>query len=251
MADANAMRSSRNYAHLLAEALGARLTDLTIGGATTATILDTPQRLGLRRFPPQIDGLPRDADLVTITAGGNDLRFAASLLKAGWAGWFAQHALTRSLGRRWSAGVVPPIGPEDVERAASGLARVVDGVRARVPSARILLVDYLTIVGAETVPAENVPLDAATIAGFRQVGLQLDQAFATAAQRSGAELVRISALSASHALGSPEPWVVGFAPTFRGITAFHPTAAGMQAIAGALASYLDGRAPGTTPSRVR
>ncbi len=74
-----AMRSSRNYAHLTATALGARLIDATISGATTDTILTVPQRVGVTRFPPQIDSIDPtlDLDLVTITAGGNDLDYSS------------------------------------------------------------------------------------------------------------------------------------------------------------------------------
>jgi hypothetical protein len=35
-------RSARNYPHLLAEQLGAELTDLTVSGATTAGCPTTP-----------------------------------------------------------------------------------------------------------------------------------------------------------------------------------------------------------------
>lgn len=77
--DRSALRSGRDYPHLLAERLGAELTDLTVSGATTATILDRPQRT-VRGcwFPPQADGIPADADLGTITAGGNDLGYMAA-----------------------------------------------------------------------------------------------------------------------------------------------------------------------------
>ena len=44
-ADKRAWRSSPNYAHLLADRLGCDLTDLTVSGATTATILERPQRM--------------------------------------------------------------------------------------------------------------------------------------------------------------------------------------------------------------
>src|SRR3569623_115027 len=44
VADAGAMRAARNYPHLLAERLGAELTDLTVSGATTGTILSKAQR---------------------------------------------------------------------------------------------------------------------------------------------------------------------------------------------------------------
>ena len=59
--DAAASRSGRNYAHQLAERLGAELVDLTVSGATTANVLDTPQQtpdgtISLPRsmvFPPR------------------------------------------------------------------------------------------------------------------------------------------------------------------------------------------------------
>ena len=76
--DIQAMRSTRNYPHLLANALGAHLVDLTVSGATTANILHTPQQtMTGREFAPQLNGVPFDADLVTITAGGNDIQFIA------------------------------------------------------------------------------------------------------------------------------------------------------------------------------
>src|SRR5438067_9178958 len=58
IADRAAGRSERNYAHLLAERLGAGLTDLTVSGATTATILEQSQRTLRHRFPPQLSGVP-------------------------------------------------------------------------------------------------------------------------------------------------------------------------------------------------
>src|ERR1700712_5049402 len=75
-----AQRSRRNYPHLVAEALGADLVDLTVGGATTATILDEPQttQSGVQ-FEPQINGVPTEASIVTVTAGGNDLGLIGSM----------------------------------------------------------------------------------------------------------------------------------------------------------------------------
>ena len=56
--DRTAGRSGRNYAHLLAQAPGAELTDATVSGATTATILNTHQRTLGRRHPPQVRAVP-------------------------------------------------------------------------------------------------------------------------------------------------------------------------------------------------
>lgn len=182
--DVAAMRSGANYAHLLAQRLGARLTDLTVSGATTGTILDTPQTAwnGVS-IPPQIDGLPADAELVTITAGGNDLGFIGATMSAAAraAGPDSGVAALLAAMARGSAGdaagdiadggaaessdgpspsgdgtasrgadlapVLPPVPvptDDDVERTAAWLARVVDAVRDRAPRARVLLVDYLS-----------------------------------------------------------------------------------------------------------
>ncbi|OII18442.1 hypothetical protein BIV01_02545 [Curtobacterium sp. MCBA15_013] len=75
------MRSGNNYAHQLADRLGAELVDRTVSGATTANVIDTPQEVAEGvSFPPQIDGLPTNADVVTVPAGGNDLHFAGAML---------------------------------------------------------------------------------------------------------------------------------------------------------------------------
>jgi lysophospholipase L1-like esterase len=237
--DRAAGRSGRNYAHLLAERLGARLTDLTVSGATTATILEQPQRTLRRRFPPQVAGLPADADLVTITAGGNDLGYIGGLTRAAFAGRLARRPLTRRIGRAILRTAIPAATDEDVEGAATGLVRVVRAVRARVPEATVVLVDYLPVLGPATATSREVPLRPVDIAAFRNVAAGLDAAFEAAAGRTGAQLLRASVLGAEHALGSPRPWVTGYRPG-RGAVAFHPNAAGMAAVAGALVDLLSG-----------
>ncbi|MHC5794878.1 SGNH/GDSL hydrolase family protein [Lacisediminihabitans sp. FW035] len=248
--DRAAGRSGRNYAHLVAEFYGSRLTDLSVSGATTSTILDTSQRLRTRRFAPQISLLPEECDLVLITAGGNDLGYSFSLWRAGWGGWLSKRRLLAGIGRRLTRGAVPTAGPYDVARAAAGLARVVSEVRSRSPHARVLLVDYPTVIGATTTTSSAVPLDDSALKLFRRVGQLLTSAFEDAAASSAAELVQVSALSEDHAVESEEPWMVGFAPRFSGIPAFHPNAAGHAAIARAIERYLMAYplAPGTRPA---
>jgi lysophospholipase L1-like esterase len=234
LVDRTAMRSGRNYPHLLAARLGAALTDLTVSGATTGTILDQPQRARPgRTFPPQAQGIPADADLVTVTAGGNDLGYAAGMLRAAWAGWLRSRPLTRPLGSALGRAAPPPATEAAVEGAASGLVRVVETARARAPRARVVLVDYLTVLGPDTRTGPAVPLSADEITAFRRVADRLAQAFATAARRTGADLLQASALSADHALGSAEPWVTAFRPSPRHVP-FHPCAEGMRAVADAL-----------------
>jgi hypothetical protein len=97
----------------------------------------------------------------------------------------------------------------------------------------MVLVDYLTVLGQNTRPGPSTPFEPSEIAAFRRISDRLASAFAAAAERNNADLVRASALSAGHALGSSEPWVTGFRPAMRPVP-FHPSPAGMAAGANAI-----------------
>lgn len=228
--DVDAGRSGRNYPRLLAEALGAELVDLSVSGATTATILDEPQvAMTGARFAPQIEGVPAAADLVTVTAGGNDLRFAGSLLFTAWNRVAPGGPMARMLEADFGAGIPAPTR-DDVDRTASGLVSVVERVRRKAPRARVVLVDYLTVIGTGTGP--GLPFEQAEIDAFRGIQHALEAAYRTAAERSGAELVAVSRVSREHAVGSADPWVQPFLPDLATTGAsFHPNADGMAAVA--------------------
>jgi hypothetical protein len=109
----------------------------TVSGATTSTILEKPQWKAWRRFSPQMDGIPVDADLITVTAGGNDLRYAGAMLFAALAGWLRARPATRPIGKSISGKAAPAAMDADVARVASGLERVVErlgvALRGRMP----------------------------------------------------------------------------------------------------------------------
>jgi lysophospholipase L1-like esterase len=233
VADAAAMRSARNYPHLLAERLGARLVDLSVSGATTANLLDTPQEtFDGAALPPQLEGVPADADLVTITAGGNDLGFIAGMLYAAWSRVDPTSPILTMLDAVPSGGDAP-LTDAALESATVGLSRVVERVRARAPGARIFLVDYLHPLDASSISA--TPFDEAEITALLDVQDAIDRMFRDAARRSGAELLAASSLSVGHALGSPTPWVQPFREELAEAGgSFHPNEAGMTAIAAAL-----------------
>jgi lysophospholipase L1-like esterase len=226
--DWGAMRSGRNYAHVAAARLGARLTDLTVSGAVTANILDQPQRVLLRSYPPQLAGVPAGADLVTVTAGGNDLGYIKAA--AGACGAAVVGAVTR--GRiRVEPDDIPAPAPAVVDAAAEGLIQIVAALRHRCPGARVILVDYLPLFSGQTLPQVDVPLTAAQIAALRARYDGVIAAFAQAAETSGATLVQASVLGRGHELGSPAPWVNGFHLAGRGfLSSLHPNAAGMRAV---------------------
>jgi len=230
--DVHAMRSGRNYPHVLAELLGAQLTDATVSGATTATILDTPQQTmtGVQ-IPPQLQSLPQTADLVTVTAGGNDLRYAGSMLFTAWNKVQPGGPIAEMMGVDFADGIPVP-GAQDIGRAVAGLTEIVERARAHAPKARVLLVDYLTVVGDRTAPGPGIPFEREDIDAFRAIQTALEAAYATAAQQSGAELVAVSRASRDHALGSDDPWVSPFAQNLNDTGgSFHPNATGMAAVA--------------------
>jgi lysophospholipase L1-like esterase len=237
--DAGAMRSGSNYAHLLAEAIGARLVDLTVSGATTANILDTPQQtMTGEDYPPQILGVPANADLVTITAGGNDLRFIGSMLFAAWSkadpkGWITQ-MLAENV-----ADAIPEVAAHEVNTVAEGLARIASAVRQHARGARIILVDYLTVVTERTPTGSHDPFTADELSAVLRVQQSLAEAYRIAAARANVDLLAVSELSRDHGIESTRPWVFGFQPDVeKTMASFHPNRDGMQAVADMLAEIL-------------
>ncbi|MCK2219459.1 SGNH/GDSL hydrolase family protein [Actinomadura sp. ATCC 31491] len=232
-------RSGRNYPHQVADALGLRLTDVTRSGATTADVLE-----GRRRVPPQVDAVTEGTALVTITVGGNDLGYIGGLIKAGLAAAIARRLSRRAA--RWVRDRVSlEVDGDRVEAAERAMTAVGEAVRRRAPAARVLFVDYLTIVGsceqAAAVPAPLLPLTPAELRQAARTAELLAEAFAAAAGRSGAELVRASAASLGHGPLSPEPWVTGYqgSPLRRkAAVPYHPTQAGMTAVAGLVVEHL-------------
>jgi len=210
VADAGAMRSAKNYAHQLAESLEAELVDLSVSGATTANVIDTPQLSPDGSvFPPQVDGLPADADAITVTAGGNDLQFAGAMSYVAWRGLEPESPIVAMLGEIFPNGIPAPT-VEAVEAATAGLVTVVERAREKAPNARILLVDYLTVLDADSL--EYTPFTADELEQFLVIQTAIRTVFRDAAAQTNADLIRASALSAGHALGSSDPWVQPFQP---------------------------------------
>ena len=240
--DRGAMRSGRNYPHQVAEALDLRLIDATVSGATTATVLHTPQRTLTGRRPPQIESMVPEADLVTITIGGNDLGYIGKLTAGSFLGTVAGLPLIlptlRSAIRSRSRFAT---APEAFETVAASIAEIVTEVRAIAPAARVVLVDYLTVIGSHAQRSRVLPLTEDEQALVRATADGLADAFVTAAKAADTELVRASVASVDHGVGSPEPWVTGFEwgnPMRQGRIPYHPTLAGMTAVAQMLIDLL-------------
>jgi hypothetical protein len=137
---------------------------------------------------------------------------------------------------------LPVLGPrlrDQLDPAARdvALAQVADSliavgreVRRRAPSARVLFVDYLTLLPPEGTPAP--PLAAADVTVARHVADTLKQLTEAAASATGCELVRAADASVDHHAWSNEPWTSRLGLPLPGRPApLHPNAAGMRAVA--------------------
>lgn len=218
-APVRAARSARNYPHLVAEQLGLHLIDVTYSGATTAHVLDEPQH----GTPPQITALDGTETLVTVTIGGNDVGYVPMLMAAGLPRVVRLLPSVRDLFDR-TARDRALVALED------SLRRVGRTVRERAPRARVLFVDYLTLLP----PAGTVapPLSDVDVALGRRIADTLERLTGEAATETGCEWVRAADASRNHHAWSAQPWTTrpGL-PWPRRPAPLHPNAAGMRAVA--------------------
>jgi lysophospholipase L1-like esterase len=241
------MRSGQNYPHLLAQQLNAELTDLTVSGATLLNITVDPQTVLFSKetFPVQISNLPEDADIITITAGGNDINYIGGMLYDAWVATLpgailntiiqCVRALTSAVSSQPPAQTSDPLSPSEM---AVRLGGVLDKIHKRAPRARIFVVEYLAVLGPDTRHGQDIPFNQEKLEHHRGVASALQQAYAVAAEGRGnwCERVPVHELSQGHALGSKEPWVGGFdlASVVRRGPIFHPNLDGMKAVASLL-----------------
>ena len=216
-------RSARHYPHLVASELGLDLVDVTYSGATTAHVL-RESRLGAA---PQVDALDGSETLVTVTIGGNDVGYLPLLFVA---------CLP------WPARWVPLLGcrirqlrdrsarDRALDDVAGSLRQVGDTLRERAPQARVLFVDYLTLLppaGRAAAPLSNADADLG-----RHIAAALERLTADAAEATGCEVVKAGEASREHHAWSVDPWTMRFGPPWpRRPAPFHPNASGMRAVA--------------------
>ncbi|KAI1630717.1 SGNH hydrolase-type esterase domain-containing protein [Biscogniauxia mediterranea] len=231
--DKAAYRSGANFGSLSAKRIGARLTDLSVGGSTLLNLLNEPQYSGGKTFAPQVDDLPADAHVVLVLSGGNDIGYIGGFFADTLNSWFwgLGSALTRlyaySRDVKWTTDL-------STEELAERYGRALDAIHAKAPSAKVIVVEYFTMLGPDTEPGKSVPFGADRIEHHKAVAARLLDATHRAVQGRSPWCTKIglAAASESRALGSPEPWVSGFNwKLFRDGAAYHPNAEGMKGAA--------------------
>jgi lysophospholipase L1-like esterase len=217
-----AMRSTNNYPHLVAKKLGLQLVDVTYSGATTANVLRQSQ-FGAR---PQVNALDGSEELVTVTIGGNDVGYVPMLFAAGLP------RLARSLpllGSRLRDQLNPTLRDRALVEVAESLKEVGRTLRQRAPRAKVLFVDYLTLLPPDG-PAP--PLSDVDVALGRRVADTLERLTGEAAADTGCEWVRAAEASREHHAWSSGPWTTRWGLPIPGRPApLHPNAEGMRAVA--------------------
>lgn len=217
-------RGTLNYPNLLAARLKLSLVDATCSGATTEHVLGP-----WNEVPAQIESVTAEARLVTITIGGNDVNFVGNIFAAAC----EQAPVPDPRCQKWRE-----ITEADWQGDEARMRRIVREVRQRAPQARVVFVDYITVLPPKA-DCAALPISVARLRQSREAARRLGKLTMKVAREEGAEVFRFSALSRTHAPCSREPWSNGItAPQGDGIP-IHPNRLGHVAAADALAKFLD------------
>jgi lysophospholipase L1-like esterase len=207
------------------------LTDVTYSGATTAHLLTDRQN----GAPPQVTALDGTEDLVTVTIGGNDISYVPAIYVATLPGAMR---LLPVVGGRMRGALDPGRRERALETVAGSLVAAGDRVRKLSPHARVLFVDYLTLLpptGEKSPPLKREHADLA-----RHLADRLAELTAEAAAATGCEVVRVAETSRDHHAWSVDPWTVGATIPLPGRPlAYHPNATGMRAVAAMIRAHLE------------
>lgn len=218
------LRSTRNYGHVIAKNLGARLTDVTCGAADTSHYF-TSQYPGVA---PQLDALSRITQLVTMTIGGNDSGvFIKAILSCGSAG-------VLSLGQGSPCKNQYGDSFEKTVRTTTypSLVKALTAVHQRAPRARVAIIGYPWILPATKGCFPLVPVATGDVPYVRSVQATLNDAVERAAAATGTTYVDLSNVSEGRGACKPigtrwvEPVLAGTNPVI-----LHPNALGEAAIA--------------------
>lgn len=207
-------RSDHNYAHLVAEALNLEHTVVSCNGATIDNILTVPQGDN----PLQLDAVTSDTALVTVTIGGNDIRYTASTFACSGA----------SASDRCSANLDQAAISSAVEQLPAKLSGMFDAIKAKAPNATIVLVAYPRVFPEDATSCSELELTERDTIYLAELGRQLEAAFVSATSNGQALIADAYVGAQGHGpceADSSERWVNGQTIASSGIR-YHPTAEG-------------------------
>lgn len=224
------LKSSNNYPRLAAPGIGLTLKDASCSGATTVHMTN-PQNVDPDGpNPPQFNSLDASTTVVSLTIGGNDIGFSEVAQSCIVVNPFSHPCLDK-----YNSGGVNQLKAR-IDATAPKVAAVLQGIKARAPSAAIYVVNYPAIfpeTGYGCWP--QMPIGFQDVPYLRTTQKQLNSMLATQAAANGATLVNWYSASIGHdaCKGSSTRWVEPLVP---GTSAapIHPNKAGMVGGANAL-----------------
>jgi lysophospholipase L1-like esterase len=218
------LRSLRDYPRVIAAETGAQLTDVTCGAAETGDFFES-QYPGVA---PQLDAVGSEAQLVTMTIGGNDGGvFIDTILDCGSAGLL-------TLGRgspckdRYGSSFEDTIRDETYP----ALVKALGAVRAKAPEATVAILGYPWIMPPTRGCFDKMPVAEGDVPYVRGIQATLNDAVRRAAAATGAAYVDMSSASEGHDACEPigvrwiEPVLQGTNPVI-----VHPNALGESRMA--------------------
>jgi lysophospholipase L1-like esterase len=230
------LKSNNNFAHLASRELGLPLKDPSCSGAETEDMTN-PQGVSPGPNPPQFDSLSAATTVVTLQIGGNDIGFS-------------------EIAENCASATSPEGTPcqdhyvvdgrdelsERIQATAPLVGAVLQGIRERAPSARILVVNYASILpdtGGGCWP--QIPITDQDVPYVRGVQKQLNAMLADQAAAHGAELVDWYTASIGHDACQPPVirWVEPVVPA-NAAAPLHPNLLGMLGASELLTAALAG-----------
>lgn len=219
------LRSTHNYPQDVRAAISpSSFTDASCSGATTVDMTQS-QSLGAGESnAPQLNSLSAGDSLVTVGIGGNDadlIGVAEECVKLDILWPFGD----RCKAHYQSGGVDTEV--QKINSVEPLVAAVVQGIHARAPQARVLVVGYpdgLPQNGTNCYPV--VPFSDADVSWFNSLEIDLNGILAQAAGANAATYVNTFTSSLGHdACAGSNAWVNGLIPTSAAYP-LHPNAAG-------------------------
>lgn len=219
VADQSCLRSTNNYANLVARKLKLALTDVSCGASTTDNVVSVPQGV----HPLQIDAVTPDTKLVTVTTGGNDVNYTASNLLCATAGAEGRTCTTDGT-----------IDPQDVEarldQVGGKMVAMIQAIQAKAPKARIVVLPYPRVLPPSGTPCPpSVPMQAVDLRFMLDASQKLYTAIKAAAKQAKVDFVDSYAPKGHDAcVAEARRWIEGRQPESTAL-AFHPNENAMQA----------------------
>ncbi|MGV8848565.1 MAG: SGNH/GDSL hydrolase family protein [Propionibacteriaceae bacterium] len=216
-------RSSYAYPALDAVRLGLTLTLRACAGATVADVRQT-----------QLDALNGSTGYVSVTAGGNDIGFAAVLTECAKPAWFSD-----------CNGAIDAAVAVIRTQLPASLAGLYGDIRAKAPNARTVVLGYPRLFNGADCHLLTW-FSGAEMTRLNATADLLDSATAAAASAAGLAFVDPRATFTGHAVCSSSPWINNL--TWPVEASFHPNKAGHSGYAAVLAPALSSTARTTVTS---